>query len=186
MHQKIVLLGESFITVLALESFDVGVSLQVLLEITLLRKGSFTSFNCASEWSLIGVAPQMIKEFVQTWENLATIIIEVTFKKTVLFFVFLTLFEVVELEVLAIWDVALEAKVLLNINILALGNVDSVLRLNLMILHELLTQYLRAGLIFKFASKITKLFLSTFELPLLVLNILVVGQVAQVVVVSTS
>ena len=43
-----------------------------------------------------------------------------------------------------------------------------------------------AGLILKFASKITKLFLSTFELSFLGLNVLVVGQVAQIVVIGAS
>ena len=43
-----------------------------------------------------------------------------------------------------------------------------------------------AGFILKFASKITKLFLSTFQLPFLGLNVLVVGQVAQVIVIGAS
>ena len=120
----------------ASESFDISVCLKMLLQITLLRKCRFTSFHSAGERSLIRMASEVIKKFVKTGKNLATIIIEVTFKESILFFIFFTLFEIIELEVLAVRNVALEAQVILNINLFSICDIDCVMGLYLILSNE--------------------------------------------------
>lgn len=110
----------------------------MLFQVALLRECSITPFNSTDEWSLVSVTPQMIEEFVQTGENLATIVLEVTFKQAVLFLVAFTFLKIKEGEVLAVGNVALEAQVILDIDIFTSCYVNSVMRLDLIIFNELL------------------------------------------------
>lgn len=80
----------------------------------------------------------MIKEFVQTRENLATLSTKLAFKQAVLFLVFVTFLEVVKSEVLAVGYVTLEAKISSDVDIFALSDDYLVVGINFVLLYELL------------------------------------------------
>ena len=73
-HQEVVLFRKSLVAMITGIFLDVGVSFKMLLEVALLRKSCIAAFNGALEWSFVCMASQVIEEFVQAWENLATIV----------------------------------------------------------------------------------------------------------------